>query len=73
MAVVVDAFSRRMVLGGSMANHLRNELVDALDMAVAHRRPVLGLVHRSDHGAQHASLAAFRAAVVGSQLAGLGG
>jgi putative transposase len=57
VAVVIDAFSRRIV-GWSMADHLRTELVlDALDMAVAHRRPPPGVVHHSDHGCQYTSLA----------------
>jgi transposase InsO family protein len=52
VAVVLDAFSRRIV-GWSMADHLRTELVlDALNMAVAHRRPEPGVVHHSDHGCQ---------------------
>src|SRR5215213_2461954 len=39
LAVVLDAWSRRIV-GWSMANHLRTELVlDALEMAVGQRRP----------------------------------
>jgi len=39
LAVVVDAFSRRVV-GWSMANHLRTELVlEALNMALWQRRP----------------------------------
>ena len=39
LAVVLDVFSRRVV-GWSMADHLRTELVlDALDMAVGQRRP----------------------------------
>ena len=39
LAVVLDAFSRRIV-GWSMADHLRTSLVlDALDMAVQQRRP----------------------------------
>ena len=51
-AVVIDAYSRRVV-GWSMADHLRAELViDAVDMAVWNRRPSPGLVHHSDHGAQ---------------------
>lgn len=38
-AVVLDAFSRRIV-GWAMANHLRSELgLDALEMAVTQRRP----------------------------------
>jgi putative transposase len=39
LAVVLDAFSRQIV-GWSMADHLRTELVlDALDMAIAQRQP----------------------------------
>jgi putative transposase len=50
--VILDAFSRRVV-GWSMADHLRTELVlDALDMAIAQRNPTTGLVHHSDHGCQ---------------------
>ena len=47
LAVVLDAFSRRVV-GWSMANHLRTRLVlDALDMALWQRRPD-GVIHHSD-------------------------
>jgi putative transposase len=57
LAVVLDAFSRRIV-GWSMAEHLRTELVlDALDMAIAQRQPAAGLVHHTDHGCQYTSLA----------------
>jgi putative transposase len=57
VAVVLDCFSRRIV-GWSMAEHLRTELVlDALDMAIAQRQPAPGLVHHSDHGCQYTSLA----------------
>lgn len=56
LAVVVDAWSRRVV-GWSMATHLRTELVlAALNMAIAQRRPV-DVVHHSDHGCQYTSLA----------------
>lgn len=49
LAVVTDAWSRRVV-GWSMANHLRTELVlDALEMALWNRRPGPGLIHHSDH------------------------
>ena len=54
LAAVVDAWSRRVV-GWSIADHLRTELVtDALDMAVWRRRPRSGsgLIHHSDHGTQ---------------------
>jgi putative transposase len=57
LAVVLDCFSRRIV-GWSMAEHLRTELVlDALDMAIAQRQPGAGVVHHSDHGCQSTSLA----------------
>lgn len=56
LAVVLDAFSRR-VIGWAMAGHLRTELVlQALDMALRQRRPQ-GVVHHSDHGSQYTSLA----------------
>ena len=56
LAVVLDAWSRRVV-GWSMAGHLRTELVlDALDMAIRRRRPV-GVIHHSDHGSQYTSIA----------------
>lgn len=57
VAVVVDACSR-MVVGWSMAGHLRTELIlDALDMAISRRRPPDGLIHHSDRGTQYTSLA----------------
>lgn len=56
LAVVVDAFSRRIV-GWSMANHLRTELVlEALNMALWQRRPAT-VVHHSDQGCQYTSYA----------------
>jgi putative transposase len=56
LAAVQDLYSRRIV-GWSMANHLRAELVvDALRMAVARRQPEAGLIHHSDQGSQFVSL-----------------
>ncbi len=56
LAVVLDAWSREIV-GWSMANHLRTELVlDALEMAVGQRRPH-DVIHHSDQGSQYTSLA----------------
>ena len=56
LASVMDLYSRRIV-GWSLADHLRAELVvDALEMAVARRRPESGLVHHSDQGSQYTSL-----------------
>jgi len=56
LAAVQDAYSRAIV-GWSMAEHMRSELVsDALQMALARRRPDPGLVHHSDQGSQYVSL-----------------
>jgi putative transposase len=56
VAVVLDAWSRRIV-GWSMDTHLRTELVlDALNMAVGQRRPS-NVVHHSDQGCQYTSIA----------------
>jgi putative transposase len=56
LAFVLDAFSRKVV-GWSMANHLRTELVlDALNMAIHNRCPAPGLVHHSDRGSQYTSV-----------------
>ena len=56
LAVVVDAWSRRVV-GWSMATHLRTQLVlAALDMALEQRRPG-EVIHHSDQGTQYTSLA----------------
>jgi putative transposase len=57
LVAVQDVFSRRIV-GWSMADHMRTELVtDALQMALARRRPGPGLVWHSDQGSQFVSLA----------------
>lgn len=56
LAVVLDAFSRRVV-GWTMAGHLRTELVlDALDMATQQRSPE-ETIHHSDQGSQYAAIA----------------
>ena len=56
LAVVLDAFSRRVV-GWAMASHLRTSLVlDALEMALKQRRPE-DLIHHSDQGSQYTSIA----------------
>ena len=56
LAVVLDAFSRKIV-GWAMETHLRTELVlNALNMAIAQRRPA-GVIHHSDQGSQYTSLA----------------
>jgi len=43
-----------MIVGWSMADHLRTDLVtDALQMAIARRRPGGQLIHHSDRGVQY--------------------
>jgi putative transposase len=58
LATVIDAFSRRVV-GWSIADHLRAELVvDALQMAIWRRdRREAGTVMHTDHGSQYTSWA----------------
>jgi len=55
LAVILDAFSRR-VIGWAMADHLRASLaIDALAMAIEARRPKPdSLIHHSDRGVQYA-------------------
>jgi putative transposase len=56
LAVVIDAWSRRIV-GWSMTTHLRTELLlEALNMALWQRRP-RDVVHHSDQGTQYTSIA----------------
>ena len=53
LATVIDLASRRVV-GWSMADHMRTSLVvDALEMAIAARRPAPGLTFHSDRGTQY--------------------
>jgi len=57
LVAVQDLYSRRIV-GWAMADHMRTELVtDALEMALAQRRPEPGLIWHSDQGSQFVSLA----------------
>jgi putative transposase len=55
LAVLLDAFSRR-VIGWTLDKHLRASLaIEALGMAISARRPVPGsLIHHSDRGVQYA-------------------
>lgn len=55
LAVVLDLFARRVV-GWAMSETMPQELtIDALRMAIAHRRPGPGLLHHSDRGTQYAA------------------
>ena len=54
LAVLLDAYSRR-VIGWALGRTLRAELtLAALRMALGQREPALGLVHHSDRGVQYA-------------------
>src|SRR5262249_7382071 len=56
LAVVLDAFSRKIV-GWAMETYLRVDLVlKALNMALWQRRPT-DVIHHSDQGSQYTSLA----------------
>lgn len=55
LAVVLDAYSRR-VIGWALDRTLEDDLtLAALQMALDQRKPLPGLVHHSDRGAQYAS------------------
>jgi transposase InsO family protein len=55
LAVVLDAYSRRVV-GWALGRTLESSLTgEALEKAVASRQPQPGLVHHSDRGSQYAS------------------
>jgi putative transposase len=50
LSFVLDTYSRRVV-GWSMTNHLKTELVlNAVNMAIYNRRPAPGLIHHSETG-----------------------
>jgi transposase InsO family protein len=53
LATVIDLYSRAVV-GWAIAEHMRTELVTAaLDMALTHRRPPVGVILHSDRGTQY--------------------
>jgi transposase InsO family protein len=55
LAVILDAFSRKVV-GWALDRSLASRLaVSALEQAIARRQPPAGLVHHSDRGVQYAS------------------
>jgi putative transposase len=55
LAVVLDAFSRKVV-GWALSRSLGSRfVVAALEMAIRERQPAPGLVHHSDRGVQYAS------------------
>jgi putative transposase len=55
LAVILDAFSRKVV-GWALGRSLTSQLtIAALERAIAERQPPPGLVHHSDRGLQYAS------------------
>src|SRR6478736_2679522 len=55
LAVILDAYSRKVV-GWAMADHLRTELATAaLQMALRTRHPKPGLIQHTDRGSQYTS------------------
>jgi putative transposase len=67
LAAVMDLFSRRIV-GWSIGYSLHSSLVkEALQQALALRRPAAGLLHHSDRGVQYAS-SAFQALLATYQI-----
>ncbi|MBD3662560.1 IS3 family transposase [Sulfitobacter sp. TSTF-M16] len=56
LAVVLDAYSRR-IIGWAMGNNQQAQLViDAMNMAITHRKPE-SVIHPSDQGSQYTSVA----------------
>jgi putative transposase len=69
LAVLLDAFSRR-VIGWSLDSHMMTELpLNALKMALGNRPVKPGLIHHSDRGKQYAA-AAYVSLLVKHQIRG---
>jgi transposase InsO family protein len=67
LAAVMDLYSRKIV-GWSLGYTLESSLVkEALEQALALRRPAAGLLHHSDRGVQYAS-SAFQALLLSHQI-----
>ena len=57
LAVVLDLYSRRVIGWAMSAKPDQHVALQALHMAMAHRRPLPGLIHHSDQGALYTSVA----------------
>jgi putative transposase len=67
VAAIMDLYSRRIV-GWAVGQHINTALVlSALNMALCHRQPPMGLVFHSDRGVQYASLE-YRQALEAAQM-----
>mgnify|MGYP000026378353 CR=1 FL=1 len=60
LAVLLDLYSRRVVGWSMGATMNRTLVIDALTMAIEHRRPASGLIHHTDQGMLYAT-GAYRA------------
>ena len=67
LAVLLDLFSRKVV-GWAMGNRQdRSLVIDALMMAIEHRRPKPGLIHHTDQGILYAT-SAYRGILTAQQM-----
>jgi putative transposase len=57
LAVLLDLYSRRVIGWAMSAKPDQHVAVQALQMALAHRRPEQGLIHHTDQGATYTSVA----------------
>ncbi|MGH3848284.1 MAG: IS3 family transposase, partial [Pseudonocardiaceae bacterium] len=55
LAAILDLCSRRVVGWATSASNDRQLALDALEHAVAHRKPLAGMLHHSDRGSPYAS------------------
>jgi len=55
LAVILDAFSRRIVGWATSPRPDQRVALEALRLAIDSRRPAIGLIHHSDRGGQYAS------------------
>jgi len=68
----MDAYSR-LIIGWSIADHMRTELVtDALGMAIMRRQPARSTILHSDHGSQFTSWAFGQRLRAAGMLASMG-
>lgn len=57
LAILLDLYSRKIVGWSTAASPRQDVALEALEMAVAQRRPRPGLIHHTDRGGQYASAA----------------
>lgn len=55
LAIVIDLYARQVVGWAMSASNNTKLVCDALNMAIAHREPRVGLIHHSDRGSTYTS------------------